>query len=90
MVVEILNEAAEWRVELPNEDVYRHRVLEMRDGKGNCVGRWERGELRWVWDEAVPPLIFSVPRWDWHQIVGVAIRLDCSLFSLPATGGSET
>ncbi len=100
MVVEILDRSQEWRVELPNEDVYRRRPLEARDLTGNARYEFRPSPWRgWIGrelqlctpsDPHFPPV--STPRHEithftWEGILGLALTKGWRLFSLPPEMG---
>jgi hypothetical protein len=80
MVMEILHESQEWRVELPNEDIYRGRLLEARDEARVC-DQWVY--IEGDWQSNGPEGKFSY----WSEIVSLCLYRGWTLVSLPPETG---
>jgi len=101
MVVEILDESQEWRIEMPNEDVCRDRPLEARDLTGNVRYEFRRSPWRDGWlgrrmqvctpcDPKFPPTstpAHDIERFTWHAVLAVAMSNGWNLFSIPVKTG---
>jgi hypothetical protein len=86
MSVEVRTEAEAWPIVLPNEDVYRDRLLEMRHSDGRVLGRWLRDEPCWRWSfDADAPGGYQW--WKWHMIVDMCMSGGYSLVSCPRETG---
>lgn len=80
MVVEILNDNADWRISLPDEQVYFQRDLEARHYADNTVAK------RWTWHDGMWRACAPDGGYEsWMVVLQDCYIYHWKLYSVPAT-----